>query len=958
VKVAFRLIFLFFIYNLDLKSQLKLSDQSVNSFFFKKNDCLWISTEKGWNKYDGINTVDYQLENKNSGLKGTFIQSTMYPDNEGRLWTCTYEYLCYFDSQKNKFTSIQPIVNGDTLNIDFKIIGFDLTKENLYYRAKDYLFKHSLKNNTHSKISDEKTNGITFFSLLDKKEGNDLIITCPWLIDNSIEIWEKNKIWQKTLIDFKQCKNLLKKTIVSQAYFYNETIYLATNIGLLKLDRYHPCNSELFNPPGIFLTTSHFIERNNKLYITSESDGLWILDLFKQKFIQNYTVSNSDETLKSNSPVEIFSSEGDLILSFRNQGIQTIPFYQLENKINLSTTITPSKIDFLSTANNKLLFAEDGKGIWVLNPDYTLFDFIPLNSNLRLIDLKSIDEQSFYYCDYFNLYKYDFKAKKVQLLVRDLSIQISKIVNYQCKLAIIGNANLYEIDSINNRYSKIANDKTENQVYYSIQLGIDTSITFYGSTNAVLNAKADSTYLNFGSYTLSHAYDKNKNVLYIGAINGLYTLSLKDKKITKIKAWQIDQKKIKNLFINQGSLYIEADNDYYILEQGNEIKKLSFGTNSFEINKKAIFLDDKIIWSENNKLYYKNKNEILSPSKNKIVLEKAGYAFNYKDKLYSIKYGWKDKPPHLHFTYNDVEENELGFIRYQIVGVDNEFKLLKVTDSLAMPFLPEGKYKINIIGLNRDETDANKESIIISVIGPIWRQWWFYVLTVFPLFGLLYWYFDSKTKRLEEIHGMNQEINALEKSALQAQMNPHFIFNCLNSIQSYIAQNEKLLAMDYLGKFAKLIRQYLQASVSGSIPLDQEISMLTSYCELETLRFSSRFKYSITHDDSINTSAIFLPSMLIQPFVENAIIHGMKGSADGMIKIHFLIEALSLKVTITDNGKGFDQAGYKNKNSLGMSITQKRLQHIKSNAGVDYNVVINSGPEGTVIYLKIPIEIN
>jgi LytS/YehU family sensor histidine kinase len=173
----------------------------------------------------------------------------------------------------------------------------------------------------------------------------------------------------------------------------------------------------------------------------------------------------------------------------------------------------------------------------------------------------------------------------------------------------------------------------------------------------------------------------------------------------------------------------------------------------------------------------------------------------------------------------------------------------------------------------------------------------------------------------------------LERSALQAQMNPHFIFNSLNSIQSYIANNENDKASRYLAKFSRLVRATLNNSRSGKITLDEEIEAVTHYLELEKMRFKEKFDYDITIDDDIVTSEIQLPPMLIQPYLENAIIHGLAQTrSKGRISLYYLLIGNYLVVTVTDNGIGIEQSKkLKEGNtslhkSVGMTITQKRLE--------------------------------
>jgi LytS/YehU family sensor histidine kinase len=235
-----------------------------------------------------------------------------------------------------------------------------------------------------------------------------------------------------------------------------------------------------------------------------------------------------------------------------------------------------------------------------------------------------------------------------------------------------------------------------------------------------------------------------------------------------------------------------------------------------------------------------------------------------------------------------------------------------------------------------DRNDLNPDGTLLIQIqreDTWYSQSWFLVTAVcllaFIAF-LVFRYFLSSSRKnaLAKVR-----IADLERSALQAQMNPHFIFNSLNSIQSYIANNENEKASRYLAKFSRLVRATLNNSRSGKISLDEEIEAVTHYLELEKMRFKEKFDYDITIDDDIVTSEIQLPPMLIQPYLENAIIHGLAQTrSKGRISLYYLLIGNYLVVTVTDNGIGIEQSKkLKEGNtslhkSVGMTITQKRLE--------------------------------
>lgn len=214
---------------------------------------------------------------------------------------------------------------------------------------------------------------------------------------------------------------------------------------------------------------------------------------------------------------------------------------------------------------------------------------------------------------------------------------------------------------------------------------------------------------------------------------------------------------------------------------------------------------------------------------------------------------------------------------------------------------------------------------------------------------------------------MQQQATVLELQALRAQMNPHFIFNCLNSINRFIISNDAAKAADYLTKFAKLIRIVLQQSGKPFIPLEDELHCLQLYMDLEALRFEIPFAYEI-NCDGIDTTTVMIPTLLIQPFVENAIWHGLhaKTNGNGMISISMKVKDDILHCKICDNGIGrsavIKEETDTAKKSLGINLTEHRLQLIdplrKEKAGIEIHDLLNDAGhnDGTCVDIKIPVQ--
>lgn len=231
---------------------------------------------------------------------------------------------------------------------------------------------------------------------------------------------------------------------------------------------------------------------------------------------------------------------------------------------------------------------------------------------------------------------------------------------------------------------------------------------------------------------------------------------------------------------------------------------------------------------------------------------------------------------------------------------------------------------------------------------------------------------NSLARRNEKLKNENirkelqHKTSEMEMQALRTQMNPHFIFNCLNSINRFIVKNESQAASDYLTQFSRLIRLVLNNSKKTWIPLEDEIDMLRLYLDMEKLRFKDAFTYNFDCGKDVDPCGLFVPPLLIQPFVENAIWHGlMHKNESGFVTISFFVENDVLHCTILDNGVGRSAAaksGSKSPHahkSMGIRITRERLELI--NKGLTDEVIFNiedlTDPSGKASGTKVNLSI-
>jgi LytS/YehU family sensor histidine kinase len=234
---------------------------------------------------------------------------------------------------------------------------------------------------------------------------------------------------------------------------------------------------------------------------------------------------------------------------------------------------------------------------------------------------------------------------------------------------------------------------------------------------------------------------------------------------------------------------------------------------------------------------------------------------------------------------------------------------------------------------------------------------------------------QAQSQQLEKQHirqlelGFEQQLAQTEMTALRAQMNPHFIFNCLNSIKLYATENDAGKAADYLTKFSRLIRLVLENSRSERVTLQNELNALQLYLDMEVMRFKDKLSYEIIVNEQIDTEFVEIPPLLLQPYVENAIWHGLMHKLEGG-RVVVLVEQAQpdqLQITITDDGIGRAKAvELKSKSampnkSFGMKVTSERIalinQVYQTHTRIQIHDLLDSAGQaaGTEVVLEIPV---
>jgi len=312
--------------------------------------------------------------------------------------------------------------------------------------------------------------------------------------------------------------------------------------------------------------------------------------------------------------------------------------------------------------------------------------------------------------------------------------------------------------------------------------------------------------------------------------------------------------------------------------------------------------------------------------------------------------------------------------RYMLEGYDKEWSQWDVARMANYTNLSNGKYHFKVESLNQgDSKERESLDVEFTILSPIWKLWIVQV-TVAILLIILIVFFTQKIvnqKRMKEVRKAETErrILQLEMQALQAQMNPHFIYNCLSGIQYSILEQKTDEAMDYLNDFSKVIRISMENSTGGFIIFDREIEFLNSYLRLEQMRVPGKFEFTIINHNVPTGNIIRIPSMILQPLAENAIKHGFSNiDQTGRLTIEFSIESKNmLKCTIIDNGKGrivqekTKTHGIEPSRLHSTTITEMRIQgYNRSNGKNDYRIEYTDlthdpGRTGLKVDLYLPV---
>ena len=908
-----------------------LANHYVNAIIEDQFHLMTIGTIDGLSVIDKVKgTVsNYYMKD---GLPSNNVTSFCLDPKLG-LWTGTNKGLCIWDGKKVTQVSYFKDQNISCLLYTEKYGVFIGTNKGLFVKDKNSnefrLLVENVTVNSISQINDKiyagTDNGLYLLNL--EKHTTNVFHVSNGLLDENITavLCQKNGVvWigSKTglisfngsefsyyNIGFDNNSNHIRSLLID----YEDNLWIGTHSGLFKYrgkgftvyDKQHGLGSAF-----IFQIIR---DVNQNLWIATESNGIY---KFANGFFKNYSTkqglpSNQVNAILPQDDGSVWFGGVNGISVYKNENIQNAPFgtaFKLEAPINC--------------------FYKDSKGlIWVGGQNGVCS--MKKNGNSYLITYYKIPGKT------------DDKAGfAVWSFIED---------NKGGIWAGTYLAGLFKLEG--NQFKQQAISSPD-EVNTALDLCKDNFGNLYAATlNGVLMFNPDKHTYKFISekdglsselvYAIS--ITKDNNYLWAGTNQGINKID--------IKKLQYDVMDITKYGRTDGFTGVES-NSHGIYEDADS--SIWFGT----VNGLIKYTPKEFI--ENDNL-----------SKTSITNIKIGYS----DTLLANGSVLPFSLNNISFYFDGISLTapEKVLYTYKLENYDKDWSPYTDVNYIKYDNLPPGKYTFKVKSCN-NEGIWNIEPVTFSftIKSPYYKTWWFILFCIIGVSGIVIIIFRLRLRQLRKKQEAEfehlVEVSKAELTALRAQMNPHFVFNALNSIQHYILNSKGEEAVKYLSKFAKLIRIILSNSEKPIVTINEDIEAIKLYLELEKMRFENKFDYSINIDSSIDGDYDEIPPMLIQPYLENAILHGINPKVNnGHIEISIKVVNQFIKISIRDDGIGREkskavqslQPAARHK-SLGMKITKDRVRILntihQSNLNVNIIDLYNDKNEaiGTQVDVFIP----
>lgn len=893
-----------------------LGNNAVNSIFEDKAGNLWFGTEGGVSKFDG-NIFTHFTEKE--GLINNFVWS-IEEDNGGYLWFGTDGGITKYDGKifsnytdreglsNNKVWSILADKNG---NLWFGTYGGGVSK----FDGKTFTHYTEREGLSHNKI----------MSSLEDKSGN------LWFGTNGGGV---SKFDGKKFTNYSR-KNGLNFDVVWSIYEDNaRNLWLGTyGGGVSKFDGKSFKNYTDKEGLSNSMVFSIHEDKTGNLWFGSFGGGV---SKYDGKSFTNYT---EKEGLNRNFVISILEDRSGNLWFGTNLGgasrFDGKTFTHFTEKEGLGKN---SVLSIFEDKSGNLWFGTDGGGVWKY--DGKTYTHLTQKQGLTNNIVRSILEDkkgNLWFGTEGGVTKFDGQNFTQYSQKGDLSL--SYVVS-------------------------ILEDKTGNLWFGTQGRGV---WKFDGKTFTIVTEKEGLSH-NFVSSILE---DKTGNI-WVGTSKGLNCI----RQMKRISTTEFQQGKPGS---NSEILVIRKEDglkgdDFFLnsvlLDKKNRIwwgtgKALSmmdlslfyFNDSVPKIQLDQIYLNEKFVDYTN----IQSDSSELSKQLQRIKFSGVASFHNYPNNLelpHDIN--------HLTFQFSAIDWYAAHKIQYQykLDGLDKDWSSLTSENKADYRSIPFGKYTFKVQAVGSAGKWSKTFEYPFEIRPPWWQTWWFYLLVFFAIASAISFAIWLRVKNIkkkaEDKAKVEIEKLELELKVLRSQMNPHFMFNALNSIESYIWNNEIKAASEYLGKFARLMRLVLENSHFDTVPIEKELEALVLYLQLEAMRADFSFDYEIRDETGLDLQENEITPMLLQPFVENAILHGLSPLKErkGMINIHISkISNEKLKVIIRDNGVGRKISDSK-RVSFGMSLTRERI--LKLNQNNEDALVIrdlkdsSEKPMGTEVTIYLP----
>lgn len=997
-----------------------LTSQIGNYYVFQDSEnMIWISSIYGLNRFDGTRVSSFLLD-KN-------IQSNFFEDQENRLWFGTDESLiCYqrktaqfekkyiFDASHQKIKSTYQPIYFDTLsNYLWLRLGTNHQLYKYHIYTHEYIpLDHNLstiectiskkENNTHLLIETlGKGIELTYFSDSAKSSFSDTILN-EYTVSSFYE--KKDTLWASignSLIhyDLKEKKRINSNDLkISNTSSINNIIDAGENLLIISTFDSRMFYVEKKSLKIIAQFSSYdedkiqdlphpiehiYLDKSKNLWISIDGGGIAYTNLNKPKIHRYFSTSDanpdSDNSIKAiaeNSNGQLFCLTNKSIKIFDEEKNKATSFSHLGGIPKNITSL------YIHVDKNDNLWYCSNYGLFVKKQTQDFFEEVTTNLNNTKEAYTYLYEtkDSTLLVSSYSSGLYEVKEKSGTFYL-DKSYKVEKtkgaftilFENSNAKIiAHHNNSNLYIYQNKNNHhhlldslpFSKTINGIVEDT--HREKLWLATDIGLYQ-----LIELQDSFFLKKDDFFPKNIITKgllldSLNNLWISSNNGLFFYTPHTNK---------DSIVLRNYSTLDGLQSLEFN--FW------SAKKLTNGKFAFGGVKGINVFDPYKIKSLNIK---------PNPTITRIEINNELFPTYLEDQITKAKNVTQINKIILNYNQNDlrIEVSPLEYsnpqrVQYFFQMVGNGDTIIKTTNNIFdYPNIQPGHYTLTYNASNSDGIWFNEKAkqLEITINPPWWKTKgaYFYYFLIFISIVYLYYRYRISQIRKEEAF-KRKEVEFLQKEAeykqlvaetetavLRLQMNPHFIFNSMNSISSYILQKDINTANDYLLRFAKLMRMILNFAAKPLITITEEMELLEQYLKTEEMRFEKKFKYTFHLTTDLDPDEYLIPTMILQPFIENAIWHGISNKKDGngQIAINFWKTHNSLHCAIEDNGVGRSVAASLNQQSKShqsqaLSITHHRIQMITPKNGISASFNVedlwndSQNPIGTKVIFQFPI---